>query len=456
MDAVLPPLLIGGGLSVRVSTASRAISAPHRSPSAPRSTAPHRGRHRFPLLATASESPSTPLAAALSESHSRPSSRWVVVMDSPPAAAGGSGVSRAEAVDYYASTLAGVVGSEKEAQMRIYEASWEGSYEFRCEIDEEASKELAKMPGVLSVRPDMDHKLEMDNDGLSLLAANLVSISDGASKSSSGKNEFWLVRMEKPGVEVVTKAQMVDHYTQILMKVLGNEQDAQVSIYHISWERDYGFCCHIDEECAKELAGNNGVKSSEGTGEADIKTKRLFVTGLSFYTSEKTLRAAFEPFGELVEVKIIMDKISKRSKGYAFIEYTTEEAGSAALKAMNGQRCLEYYLFVQIWVINWRWIMMVLSLSTANLVSISDGAPRSGSSAGLASRVRPARWCARNARSAVSPESAARHRRAVELETDLEGRGLGGKPEVVGESNERLFMEAPRLMLHQNVEKDEG
>jgi RNA recognition motif-containing protein len=32
-----------------------------------------------------------------------------------------------------------------------------------------------------------------------------------------------------------------------------------------------------------------------------------------------------------------MDKISKRSKGYAFIEYTTEEAGGAALKAMNGQ-----------------------------------------------------------------------------------------------------------------------
>jgi len=81
--------------------------------------------------------------------------------------------------------------------------------------------QFTEMPGVLSVRPDMDHKLEMDNDGFSLSAANLVSISDDASKSSSGKNEFWLVRMEKPGVEVVTKAQMVDHYTQILMKVLG-------------------------------------------------------------------------------------------------------------------------------------------------------------------------------------------------------------------------------------------
>ncbi|KAF0899145.1 hypothetical protein E2562_013370 [Oryza meyeriana var. granulata] len=230
--------------------------------------------------------------------------------------------------------------------MRIYDASWDGSYKFCCEIDDEASKDLVKMPGILAVRPDKVDISEKDNHGSGLTVANL------------GENGFWLVRMEKPGVEVVTKAQMVDHYTQILMKVLGNEKDAQVSIYHISWERDYGFCCHIDEACAKELAdvpgvlsiqldtnfgsdnknykGDDSFKSSEAT-QADVKTKRLFVTGLSFYTSEKTLRAAFEPFGELVEVKIIMDKISKRSKGYAFIEYTTEEAGGAALKAMNGQ-----------------------------------------------------------------------------------------------------------------------
>ena len=32
-----------------------------------------------------------------------------------------------------------------------------------------------------------------------------------------------------------------------------------------------------------------------------------------------------------------MDKISKRSKGYAFIEYTTEAAASTALKEMNGK-----------------------------------------------------------------------------------------------------------------------
>lgn len=32
-----------------------------------------------------------------------------------------------------------------------------------------------------------------------------------------------------------------------------------------------------------------------------------------------------------------MDKISKRSKGFAFIEYTTEEAASEALRVMNGK-----------------------------------------------------------------------------------------------------------------------
>ncbi|KAB1223482.1 Glycine-rich RNA-binding protein 4, mitochondrial [Morella rubra] len=102
--------------------------------------------------------------------------------------------------------------------------------------------------------------------------------------------------------------------------------------------------------------------SSEASQTAPIKTKKLFITGLSFYTSEKTLRAAFEGFGELVEVKIIMDKISKRSKGYAFIEYTTEEAASAALKEMNGK------------IIN-GW-MIVVDVARSNPPRYSGGRPR--------------------------------------------------------------------------------
>lgn len=37
----------------------------------------------------------------------------------------------------------------------------------------------------------------------------------------AGNSKHWLVKMDKPGVEVVTKAQIVDYYAQILTKVMG-------------------------------------------------------------------------------------------------------------------------------------------------------------------------------------------------------------------------------------------
>ncbi|KAK8595476.1 hypothetical protein V6N13_016843 [Hibiscus sabdariffa] len=284
---------------------------------------------------------------------------WMVLMAKPP-----EGVnSKPQIIDYYVSTLATVLGSEKDAQMCIYDASCDTHFGFCCNIDEQASRELARLREVLLVKPDPD----FDSKQKDYTASNIEFIADIGNLQlfPAGNTKHWLVRMDKPGIGVVTKAQMVDYYTQILTKVLGNEKDAQMCIYHVSWQSQFGFCCELDEECADELAGVPGVLSveldrnfesenkdyggnssqnstslpgaSESSEATSIKTKKLFITGLSFYTSEKTLRSHFEGFGELVEVKIIMDKISKRSKGYAFVEYTTEEAASAALKEMNGK-----------------------------------------------------------------------------------------------------------------------
>ncbi|GFP95824.1 glycine-rich RNA-binding protein 4 mitochondrial [Phtheirospermum japonicum] len=113
------------------------------------------------------------------------------------------------------------------------------------------------------------------------------------------------------------------------------------------------------------LAGENSRATEDSSASSltsNIKTKKLFVTGLSFYTSEKTLRSAFEGFGELVEVKIIMDKISKRSKGYAFLEYTTVEAASTALREMSGK------------IIN-GW-MITVDVAKENSPKYSKGQPR--------------------------------------------------------------------------------
>ncbi|XVE90872.1 hypothetical protein DITRI_Ditri20bG0111000 [Diplodiscus trichospermus] len=317
----------------------------------------------FSSCVCSSKTEITTSSSFVSSSSTTANNHWMVLMAKPP-----EGVnSKPQIIDYYVNTLERVLGTQKDAQMCIYDASYDTHFGFCCHIDEQASHELACLPEVLLVKPDPDYNSEKkDYTASSIEFANVLNSGVGSLQLfPAGNTKHWLVRMDKPGVGVVTKAQMVDYYTQILTKVMGNEKDAQMCIYHVSWQSHFGFCCELDEECAQELAGVPGVQSveldrnfesdnkdyggnsfqnstnlpetSETSEMTTIKAKKLFITGLSFYTSEKTLRAHFEGFGELVEVKIIMDKISKRSKGYAFVEYTTEEAAAAALKEMNGK-----------------------------------------------------------------------------------------------------------------------
>lgn len=83
---------------------------------------------------------------------------------------------------------------------------------------------IAGIPGVVSVRPDRDIETLVENYGSSdLLLAQQSNSNACASRffPSVGKYDYWLVKMEKPGVEVVTKAQMVDYFAQTLTKVMG-------------------------------------------------------------------------------------------------------------------------------------------------------------------------------------------------------------------------------------------
>jgi RNA recognition motif-containing protein len=63
---------------------------------------------------------------------------------------------------------------------------------------------------------------------------------------------------------------------------------------------------------------------------------RLFIGGLNFSTTDDELRTAFEPFGELVDSKVIMDRTTGRSRGFAFVTFKTEEEALAATNALNG------------------------------------------------------------------------------------------------------------------------
>lgn len=78
---------------------------------------------------------------------------------------------------------------------------------------------IVGLPGVLSVRPDPDHNsVKKDYSSSNIQLSNMQNTQ---LLFPAGTTKHWLVRMDKPGVGVVTKAQMVDYYAQILTKVLG-------------------------------------------------------------------------------------------------------------------------------------------------------------------------------------------------------------------------------------------
>lgn len=61
----------------------------------------------------------------------------------------------------------------------------------------------------------------------------------------------------------------------------------------------------------------------------------IFIAKLDYDTQEADIRDAFEAFGEVSSVKIIMDKFTGRSKGYGFIEMPSDEEGTEAINNLN-------------------------------------------------------------------------------------------------------------------------
>lgn len=79
-----------------------------------------------------------------------------------------------------------------------------------------------------------------------------------------------------------------------------------------------------------------------------VNPKKLFVGNLPFSTTDAELTEAFAQFGEIVEVRVISDRFTGRSKGIAFIEFTTVEAANAAIEGMNNSTLGDRQIFVSV------------------------------------------------------------------------------------------------------------
>ena len=62
----------------------------------------------------------------------------------------------------------------------------------------------------------------------------------------------------------------------------------------------------------------------------------IFDSSLSFKTKKEELAELFAPYGEVTSARIILDKVTRRSKGYGFVEMDNEEQANAAIAALNG------------------------------------------------------------------------------------------------------------------------
>ena len=61
----------------------------------------------------------------------------------------------------------------------------------------------------------------------------------------------------------------------------------------------------------------------------------IFAAKLNYDTTDETLQAAFEEFGEVDSAKVIMDKFTGRSKGFGFVEMSNDAEARNAINALN-------------------------------------------------------------------------------------------------------------------------
>ena len=63
---------------------------------------------------------------------------------------------------------------------------------------------------------------------------------------------------------------------------------------------------------------------------------KLYAGNLPFSLTQADIEAVFAQFGEVDAVNLVIDKDTKRSKGFAFIEMTESASAKDAMQALNG------------------------------------------------------------------------------------------------------------------------
>jgi len=79
--------------------------------------------------------------------------------------------------------------------------------------------------------------------------------------------------------------------------------------------------------------GGGGRGGGRGGGSRDGQTRKIFIGGLNYNTTEDTLKEHFSQYGELVDVVVMKFPDTKRSRGFGFVTYSKEDEVDACQSA---------------------------------------------------------------------------------------------------------------------------
>jgi RNA recognition motif-containing protein len=72
----------------------------------------------------------------------------------------------------------------------------------------------------------------------------------------------------------------------------------------------------------------------------------IYVANIPWKASEDQLKELFSQYGDVASAKIIMDKVTQRSRGFGFVEMSDDSSGKNAINELNGRDFLGKNLVV--------------------------------------------------------------------------------------------------------------